>query len=157
MNIKRILCPIDFSEFNRDANEFASALADSWQASIVYLTVPEQDAGDDYEAAMQRVAERELKQLKEYTPTRSGVECTHDVKVSSRTAQTIIDYARDNDIDLIVMATQGRSGIRRIIMGSVAEAVVRNASCPVLTLKPDNKHFAEAVEGSKTTSTENGS
>jgi len=47
---------------------------------------------------------------------------------------------------LIVLATHGRTGLRRIVMGSVAEAVVRRASCPVLTLKPDNADFSNSSE-----------
>ncbi len=50
-------------------------------------------------------------------------------------APAILDYARDNNIDLIVMGTHGRRGIRRALLGSVAEEVVRHASCPVLTVR----------------------
>jgi nucleotide-binding universal stress UspA family protein len=46
-----------------------------------------------------------------------------------------MDYARDHDIDLIVMGTHGRSGLAHLVMGSVAERVVREAPCPVLTIK----------------------
>lgn len=147
MNAKKILCPIDFSEFNHAANEFASALAQTWDATIVYLAVPDQGTGNgDYEYAMRRTVEREQQKLSEFVPTLPGIKYSHEVKVCSRTAQAIVEYANSHDIDLIVLATHGRTGIRRLFMGSVAEAVVRTASCPVLTIKPDNKEFKEVPD-----------
>ena len=53
----------------------------------------------------------------------------------------IIDYARENEIDLIVIGTHGRSGLMHILMGSVAERIVRKAPCPVLTVKPEGHQF----------------
>ena len=53
----------------------------------------------------------------------------------------IIQYARDQNIDLIVLATHGRTGLRHVIMGSVAETVVRTAPCPVLTVRSEGHQF----------------
>ena len=53
----------------------------------------------------------------------------------------IIDYARGNEIDLIVIGTHGRSGLMHILMGSVAERIVRKSPCPVLTVKPEGHQF----------------
>jgi len=53
----------------------------------------------------------------------------------------IIAYARKHDIDLIVLSTHGRTGLTHVIMGSVAESVVRTAPCPVLTMRPDGHQF----------------
>jgi len=50
-------------------------------------------------------------------------------------AEAIVDYAEQNDIDLIVMTTHGRSGLSRLVFGSVAESVVRHAPCPVLLIR----------------------
>ena len=50
-------------------------------------------------------------------------------------ADRIVEYAANNDVDLIIMGTHGRTGLRRVLMGSVAESVVRHAECPVLALK----------------------
>lgn len=145
MDIKTILCPIDFSEFNQQANEIASVFAQRENAEIVYLTVPEQNSyNGDYEYAMQRTAERELKKLKEFMPTRADINCKHEVVVSSRTAQAIVEFASDHGVDLIVMSTHGRTGLRRMLMGSVAEYVVRKATCPVLTLRPAVESFAQS-------------
>ena len=53
----------------------------------------------------------------------------------------IIQYARTQNIDLIVLATHGRTGLPHVIMGSVAESVVRSAPCPVLTVRPEGHQF----------------
>jgi nucleotide-binding universal stress UspA family protein len=53
----------------------------------------------------------------------------------------IIDYVKSESIDLIVMGTHGRSGIEHILIGSVAEKIVRKSPCPVLTIRPRNKQF----------------
>ena len=53
----------------------------------------------------------------------------------------IIDYACENEIDLIVIGTHGRSGLMHVLMGSVAERIVRKAPCPVLTVKPEGHQF----------------
>jgi nucleotide-binding universal stress UspA family protein len=53
----------------------------------------------------------------------------------------IINYARTHNIDLIVLSTHGRTGLTHVIMGSVAESIVRTAPCPVLTMRPDGHQF----------------
>ena len=136
MNIKKILCPIDFSEFNQLANELASELASETGASIVYLNIPEQEAYD-YSLSMYRTEKAALERLTEYRPSKPDVEYSHKVKISNLTAQTIIEFAEANDVDLIVLATHGRTGLPRFIMGSVAAHVVRKSKCPVLTVKPE--------------------
>ena len=52
-----------------------------------------------------------------------------------------IDYVREHDIDLLVIGTHGRSGLMHVLMGSVAEKIVRKAPCPVLTVKPEGHQF----------------
>jgi nucleotide-binding universal stress UspA family protein len=53
----------------------------------------------------------------------------------------IVRYARTQEIDLIVLATHGRSGLAHVLIGSVAESVVRTATCPVLTVRPEGHQF----------------
>ncbi len=137
MKIEKILCPIDFSKFNEAANELACELALANEARIVYLAVADQDG--DYAYAIQRIKNQALKRLMEYKPTIDEVPFTHDVCVSPFTGRSIVEFAHQNEIDLIVLATHGRTGLRRILMGSVAEYVVREAGCAVLTVKPQNK------------------
>lgn len=61
------------------------------------------------------------------------------VLTAAGAAETIVDHATRHDIDLVVIGTHGRSGVKRLVMGSVAERVVRLARCPVLTVR-DNEH-----------------
>lgn len=139
MKISKILCPIDFSEFNQIANGIASDIASICGASIVYLAVADQGP-DDYTFAIERTIEKAMVQLSEFHPTADDIEHAHEVRVSNLTAQAIVEFANSNDVDLIVLATHGRSGWKRILMGSVAESILRTSRCPVLTVKPDSKH-----------------
>lgn len=139
MKIKRILCPIDFSEFNRAANEYASALAKSSGAQIVYLYAflpdPVVIAPQYYDVETE--FKRLTKKLQTFIePTDEGIPASYNVELGLAT-ETIVQYASDNDIDLIILATHGYTGFSRLLMGSVAEAVVRKADCPVLAVKAD--------------------
>ena len=142
MNIKKILCAVDFSPFSNNANEIASAFANVSGAEIVYLHVAEQRAySGDYDYAMQRTAEKALVNLAAMEPTMEGIPHSHEVKVSSRIADSIVEYAGENEIDLIVIPTHGRTGLRRLIFGSVAGHVIRKANCTVATVRPESEFF----------------
>jgi universal stress protein A len=136
MNIKKILCPIDFSDFNKSANAYASMLAKSTGAEIVYLHVflPDVPFGSYAYVDPEQDEKLDLKQLKTIQPTVPGVKVSYVVECGPA-KDRIVEYANENDIDLIVMGTHGRTGLGRLLMGSVAEAVVRKAECPVLALK----------------------
>lgn len=136
MNIKKILCPIDFSDFNESANAYASVLAKSTGAEIVYLHVslPDVPFGSYAYVDPEQEEKQVLKQLETIRPTVDGIRASHVVECGPP-KDRIVEYANENEIDLIVMGTHGRSGLGRLLMGSVAEAVVRKAECPVLALK----------------------
>lgn len=136
MIIKRILCPIDFSEHNEPANEYASVLANATGARIIYFhtierSFPHETAPDTNEPTNE---ERDRELLEAFKPTIEGVPASYVVEVGTP-KDRIIKYARDNEIDLIVLATHGRSGIGRMLMGSVAETLLRKSECPVLTVR----------------------
>jgi nucleotide-binding universal stress UspA family protein len=61
-------------------------------------------------------------------------------------AEEIVRYAHEHEVDLIVMGTHGREGVMRMVIGSVAETVVRRAPCPVLTVHPPEREFVMAEE-----------
>ena len=145
MNIKKILCPIDFSESNAAVNRYASLLAKSANAEIVYIHVslPEVPYGSYTYVAVETDEAHELEKLKKIRPTEDGVDASYVVEFGGA-AEKIVEYANENNIDLILMGTHGRTGLKRVIMGSVAEAVVRKADCPVLTLKPETLVLSEA-------------
>ena len=139
MNIKRILCPIDFSDFNQAANEYASLLAQSSGAKIIYLhcSLPEVPYASHPYIDVDQEEARDRKRLEEITPTVEGVEAEYAIEFGSP-AEKIVDFANENDVDLVVMGTHGRTGLRRVFMGSVAEGVVRKAECPVLAVKSNS-------------------
>ena len=146
MNIKRILCPIDFSEFNHAANEYASMLAESTGAQIIYMFTFLPDVYQIPPAFFDadKIEKEHIEQMKEFIkPTNPEVEASYVLEFGVA-AEQIVNYANENNIDLVVMGTHGRTGLRRALMGSVAEAVVRRAECPVLAIKSDNKVPAKA-------------
>lgn len=154
MDIKRILCPIDFSDFNHAANEYASILAKSTGARLIYLhaVLPEVPYGSYAYIDMEVEEKKALMRLQEILPTIEGVEASYVVQFGLPSEQ-IVAYTREHPIDLIVMGTHGRTGLRRVLMGSVAEAVVRNARCPVLAIKADTREVEpmEANNSAQTT------
>ncbi len=141
MHINKILCPIDFSDFNQAANEYASILAESTGAAIIYLHVSLPLAttyGSYGYIDIDQEAVRDQKRIEKIKPTIEGVGCSYEIRFGSP-AVMIIDFAEENNVDMILMGTHGRTGLRRAVMGSVAEAVVRKAKCPVLAIKSGTK------------------
>ena len=142
MNLHAILCPIDFSKSSEAALEHASHLAAESHAKLYLLHVIDESAaycteftGMGYLADMSQRVEHESEHLLDQVePTVPGVECEHVLLLGSP-APTIVKVADEHKIDLIVMGSHGRTGMARLLMGSVAEEVVRTAHCPVLTIK----------------------
>lgn len=137
MEIKRILCPVDFSEYSKEANEYSTLFAKSTGARIVYLHVwiPDTPYGSYVHLDVDKEQLADKERLEQIVPSEEGVEFDHVVEFGDP-AQCVVDYAKKNEIDLIIMPTHGRTGISRALMGSVTEAVVRRAECPVLCIKP---------------------
>ncbi len=136
MQFSKILCPVDFSDATQFVNEYASILAKSTGASITYVfvSVPEVASATYGIAIPVDDREQSMQTLSAVVPANSEIPFDH-VLLFGVPADEIIEYANRNDVDLIVMGTHGRTGLTRLLMGSVAEAVVRRAECPVLTLK----------------------
>ena len=143
--IKNIVVPVDFSDASKQALRYACELADTFEASLHVLHAvenPYQAGGytefyalpQEYFDQVEKEARKQLETLltKEEL-TRYGAVLVHR---TGAPAQEILDYVRaQGHIDLIVMATHGRGGVARLMMGSVADKVVRAAPCPVLTLR----------------------
>lgn len=147
-NVKRILAPIDFSELSMEAMRAAMELAKDFGADVhlVHIIAPhhafvplplatnaEQSRELVREAAMLEQAEEELRRIKkeEFGDSKkvfTNAEVGHPV-------QKLLDYAKTNEIDLILLATHGRTGAEHILIGSVAEKMVRNAPCSVLVFR----------------------
>jgi nucleotide-binding universal stress UspA family protein len=141
VTLERILVPVDFSDCSLDALEYAAVVAQQAQASLMLLHVLEPVSyGLDFTLGQSRTRHLEVeswtKRLEELT---SALPAAH-VPVESQLrgglpADSILDSAQTLPCDLIVMGTHGRRGISHALSGSVAEAVLRKALCPVLTVR----------------------
>lgn len=142
MQISRILVPVDFSASSYAAVGYASALASGAGAELllVHVTVPSADfaatpdspEGRPYALASQ--IDPGAPALDHVVPTLPDVRYRHAI-VSGDPAEELLRLAQEERIDLIVMGTHGHTALARLLLGSVAESVVRSAPCPVLTLK----------------------
>ena len=145
MNIKNILCPVDFSDYSNAALAYATSLAKDSEAKLHIVFVYEEPyAYTDGLGGFVPPADLEEEQqtLRTVKPTIEGVPYCQEFIVGTPT-DSLLSYAKDNDIDLIVMGTHGRTGLMRLLMGSIAEAVVRRAPCPVVTIRqPEPKPAA---------------
>jgi nucleotide-binding universal stress UspA family protein len=144
--IRRILCAIDFSTISRDALGHAVAIAKWYQSSIVALHVirpslllhpPIPPAEPAVEAPTTALCQSLTEQLRGWLEPvgRAGVNADALVDAGNP-ARCILDQARALEADLIVMGTHGLGGFERFMLGSVAEKVLRQAACPVLTVPP---------------------
>lgn len=155
ITLKRILHPTDFSDPSNHAARYAMELADRFDAEVhlfhciasLGTTLPDMAVGlstyvEDYGELVKQLkadAEQRMDSVLKHVgcPDRKVVRVTDE---GSPFVQ-IIRYAKEHDIDLIVMGTHGRTGLSHMMMGSVAERVVRKAPCPVLTVPPKGHEF----------------
>ena len=126
ISVRKILYPTDFSPYSNQAYFHAVALAENHGASltILYVCAPDTPADRGYWQ----------EQLEQIRPVNENI-LTHHVLLEGDPATEIVHYARDTHADLIVMGTHGRTGVERLLMGSVAERVMREAACSVLVVK----------------------
>ncbi|MBU0509649.1 universal stress protein [bacterium] len=150
---KKILCPIDFSEPSHEALKVASELAMKFEAELTVIHAipdipkatppdPAIEATETY-LQYQRELERDSQRLLSDAVHRFT---SHELKVreiieSGDAALIVAKIAEEEDADLVVLSTHGRTGWRRFVFGSVAERIVRHAQCPVLTIQ--TPHIAE--------------
>ncbi len=154
LNLHSILCPTDFSEFSEQSVRYACELAEKYQAELHLLNVLQ-----DYDAVAPATGETfapfadwlpELrKQSQEQLDKLLGTEWSSKLLVHRITRvgapiDEIVKYAKEHNIDLIVQSTHGRRGIKHMLLGSVAENIVRYAPCPVLTVRK-SAHEAASV------------
>ena len=152
MNIKRILFPTDLSDCSLAALDYASDLAASWKAEVHFLYVDDlRDlialAAYSCPSFVASSARIELKErLEAIKPVLANVPC-HYHYIEGVPADEICALAKNESIDLIVMSSHGRTGISRVLIGSVAEKVLRRAKCPVLIVKqPTSASAAQLTE-----------
>jgi nucleotide-binding universal stress UspA family protein len=145
MNLQRILAPTDFSELSQQGLRSALELAETFGGKLLLLHVVEpppypvegivpSNLGATLLDDLERQASTDLAQMLPEAQ-RSKVEVTRRVVVGIP-YRKIVEVAEEEKSDLIVMTTHGRTGLSHLVMGSVAEKIVRTAPCPVLTIRP---------------------
>jgi nucleotide-binding universal stress UspA family protein len=134
---KRIICPLDFEEGSLKAPNLAIELAAQNRAELYLLHVcPAIVIPLGGPATQPLMAEQSARQKLEEIAMRDLAEVRYELLVTSGDpAKRMIGMQSGLDADLIVMGTHGRGGLGRLVVGSVAEQVVRQASCPVLTMR----------------------
>jgi len=147
--LKKILCPTDFSEPAYEGFKIARELATQFSAEMLLVHVvsplPLMHGGaaptgfhipavleEIQESAKNSLEKIRLEKLPDEIKTRTFV-------IQGRPAHEIVQLAQQEKADIIVIATHGESGWQRFVFGSVAEKVVRNAECPVLTIRAPNR------------------
>jgi universal stress protein A len=145
IDLRRILVPVDFSPHAEQALRYAAALAEKFAAEL-YLVHVFQDLAI-YQTEVVSGAPPILPPVEQLTASARGeLErlvreknlqrlTVHAEVVEGSPVEEIVDYAREKDIDLIVLGTHGRGWLTHVLLGSVAEKVVRKAPCPVLTVR----------------------
>jgi universal stress protein A len=143
--ITKILVPVDFSPHAERAFGYATTLAQRFGATLGLLHVVENPfvtgawTAEVYVPNVAELleglianAEQQLARLKKSAAT-VGVVANATV-MTGRPAQAIVEHAQEGSFDLVVMGTHGRTGLSHVLIGSVAERVMRKAPCPVLTV-----------------------
>jgi universal stress protein A len=152
MTLKNILVATDFSEPSDAALTYGRELAGRFDATLHVLHVAENvyitTFGADSFAAVAPNVQEEIEEAARLRLEQllidsdgSGPRTTPVIRTSASPAFAIIDYAGEQGIDLIVMGTHGRGALAHLLMGSVAEKVVRLAPCPVLTVRHPEHEF----------------
>jgi universal stress protein A len=150
IRLQRILLPTDFSTYSATATKYACELAARFDAELHLLHTleihPISSPDFGMGLALPRYAEEsrtaaEKAMTKVVDPQWSAGRKVFQAIVEGSPRAEIVRYARDKDVDLIVIATHGRSGLSHVLIGSVAESVVRTAPCPVLTVRPEGHQF----------------
>ncbi|MFK7817340.1 MAG: universal stress protein [Planctomycetaceae bacterium] len=151
MQLKKILVPTDFSDFSKPAFDYAAALAARFDSELHLFHVladPTMHIHDPTLISMGAVYERahEWREITQAELKKVVGDWDNGVPVVCEAANgppfvEIVRYAKENDIDLIVIGTHGRTGLKHVLIGSVAERVVRKSPCPVLTVRPDGHQF----------------
>jgi universal stress protein A len=159
LDFKRILCPVDLSTFSREAVKLAVKVAENSDATFYLLHVIDNPYDELYMSSLteadpaliemyqnepakrakvlRRTVEHSEILLKQFChPWVESLPKVRYLVSSGNPFEKILEAAEDQRADLIVLATHGRTGVKRLLIGNVAEKVVRHAPCPVLTVRP---------------------
>ncbi|MBU4262103.1 MAG: universal stress protein [Proteobacteria bacterium] len=145
MQVKKILVPVDFSENSNRIIKYGASVASQFGAEMEAIFVAQtfQDYSEFFEPHMPVIQfEEDLvasarERMKAFLAEslEPAVVCK-GVVMAGDIAETIRNYAREQKVDLIVMGTHGYKGLEKVLFGSIAEKLVKNSPCPVLTINP---------------------
>ena len=148
--LKRILVPLDFSDCSKKALQYAIPFAKQFNAELMllhvvepYPAVPQMELVDVETIQDSQV---DLETLREMIG--SDVRCSSEVRTGVPHVE-IVQEAKQKRIDLIILSTHGYKGLSHVFLGSTAEKVVRNAPCPVLTVRLSEREFVPREGPSK--------
>ena len=148
--INKVLVPIDFSDYSKNALRYATQFSLQFRAKMILIYVVEpmiypadfsmgQVAIPSADIDLQKRGEEELSNL-----AKNFIDSSLEVETIIKTGKPFVEInetASEKDVDLIIMATHGHTGVEHLLFGSTAEKVVRKAPCPVLTLREPIKGF----------------
>ena len=137
----KILVAIDSSDASMDAADYATSISQRYNAELYALHVIHTDVDlgwphvtSEFMRNMRNEGEKYLDKVK-VKANEKDIHIKTEIISSKDIAGGILDFAEENNIDLIVIGTRGRSGFKRLLLGSVASHVVTYAHCPVLVVK----------------------
>lgn len=155
-NNKQILVPVDFYQHTEKLVEYAVNIAERMKGKVIFLHVMESimsypgfmpESYKQFDAEITQHAEKNMRELLSEIKKKYS-ECT-GVLLGGDVVDSIVTYVDENSIDLIIIGTHGAKGIEKILMGSVAERVLKRASCPTLIFNPykgDKGYQVNAIE-----------
>lgn len=148
IGMRKILLPVDFSESSLKATEYALALASQFGATLYLLHVIEDPVVylpmfESYPVPTREQFETYAQDRLENWIAAEDIDgCKVELEwVHGKPFIEIIRYAKEQQMDIIVMGTHGRGSISHLLLGSVAEKTIRSAPCPVLTVHPAGRQF----------------
>ena len=150
IELRRILVPIDFSDHSKKALQYAIPFAEQFKSSIdlLYVVEPTIYPADfsfgqvGFPSVEDELRQRGAEELQALMRNEIGTRVDSRFAVKTGKAFNEIDqYAKEEGIDLIIIATHGHSGMEHVLFGSTAEKVVRYAPCPVLVVRLAEKEF----------------
>jgi universal stress protein A len=150
-SIRRILFPTDFSEPAQHAQQYAAALAERFGAELHVLHVippipasasesPSSWAAPQFDPQIEIDAMKEKLTRELGSDGKTKFQTIHAVEMGFAVDE-ILKYVNHNEIDIVIVGTHGHTGLSRLLLGSVAEKLVRSCTCPVLTVHPTGHQF----------------
>lgn len=154
INLKKILVPIDFSDYSKNALKYAVPFAKQFGAEIILVYVVEptiypadfsfgQVGFPSIEEEIYKRGKTELEKLSE-----KEIQGIVQARTRVETGKPFVEInrvAKEEEVDLIIIATHGHTGVEHILFGSTAEKVVRKAPCPVLSVRTPEHEFVTEV------------